>query len=180
MNPDIFTIQKTLIQAFTQAVAPFDAEGVTVTIERPKDKSHGDFSCPIAMNLAKKLKKAPLAIAQEIVKNLKLDEAFIAKVEVVAPGFINLRLNPSVFYASLEKAFSEDVNFGKSEQGKGEKILLEFVSANPTGPLNVVNARSAALGDCAANLLIASGTEVVREYYVNDSGVQARLFAESL
>jgi arginyl-tRNA synthetase len=180
MAPDIFSIQKSIIQAFTQAVSGFEAEDVVVNIERPRDKSHGDFSCPVAMNLAKKLKKAPMAIAQDIVKNLKLDPALVAKVEVVTPGFINLRLDPNVLYISLERALAQNESFGKNDQGKDEKILLEFVSANPTGPLNVVNARSAALGDCAANLLAASGTEIVREYYVNDSGVQARLFAESL
>jgi arginyl-tRNA synthetase len=151
-----------------------------VNIERPKEKTHGDFSCPVAMFLAKKLKKSPILIAQEIVQNLKLDPDFITHVEVASPGFINLKLHPQIFYRTLEKALDENETYGKSFQGKGEKVLLEFVSANPTGPLNIVSARAAALGESIANLLLASGTDVSREYYVNDAGVQARLFGQSL
>jgi arginyl-tRNA synthetase len=181
MQPfDIFSIQKTLANEFTSAIAAFGVSDIVVNIERPKDKSHGDFSCPVAMLLAKKLKKQPLLIAQEIVKNLKFDPMLISQVEVAPPGFINLKLHPRVFYQTLQQVLEETANFGKSSQGKGDKVLLEFVSANPTGPLNIVNARAAALGESIANLLMASGTETAREYYVNDAGVQARLFGQSL
>jgi len=181
MQPlDIFKIQNILSDAFTLAIEPFGIQEVAVNIERPKDKTHGDFSCPVAMLLAKKLKKQPLLIAQEIVKNLKLDSGFITNVEVAAPGFINLKLHPQAFYQTLQRTLEENEAYGKSVQGKGEKILLEFVSANPTGPLNIVSARAAALGESIANLLLASGTEISREYYVNDAGVQARLFGQSL
>ncbi len=181
MQPlDIFKIQNLLTDAFTSAIEPFGVKEVAVNIERPKEKTHGDFSCPVAMLLAKKLKKSPLLIAQEIVKNLKLDAAFITHVEVAAPGFINLKLHPHVFYQTLQRTLDENETYGKNDQGKGEKILLEFVSANPTGPLNIVSARAAALGESIANLLLSSGMDISREYYVNDAGVQARLFGQSL
>ncbi len=180
MNYDIFSLQKILSEAFQKSAEKMGSGDTTVSIEKPKDKSHGDFSAPLAMVLAKKLKKPPLNIAQEILQNLNIDPSILLKAEIAAPGFINLRLNPALFGFILQNALSQDVNYGKSTQGKGEKILLEFVSANPTGPLNVVNARAAAIGDSIANLLSASGTEVLREYYVNDAGNQARLFGESL
>jgi arginyl-tRNA synthetase len=179
-NPDIFSIQRKLTDEFISAIASFGVSDVVVNIERPKDKSHGDFSCPVAMLLAKKLKKQPLLIAQEIVKNLKFDLALITRVDVASPGFINLKLHSRIFYQILQDTLEESENYGRSTQGKGEKVLLEFVSANPTGPLNIVNARAAALGESIANLLMAAGTETTREYYVNDAGVQARLFGQSL
>ncbi|HXL72481.1 MAG TPA: arginine--tRNA ligase [bacterium] len=177
---NIFTIQQMLIDAFSSAIESYGVSDVSVNIERPKDSAHGDFSCPVAMLLAKKLKKQPLLIAGEIVKNLKLDTDFIMKVEVVPPGFINLKIHPLIFYQTLQRTLEENESYGKSAQGKGEKVILEFVSANPTGPLNIVSARAAALGESISNLLLASGTDITREYYVNDAGVQARLFGESL
>jgi arginyl-tRNA synthetase len=169
-----------LINAFSLAIEPYGIFDVVINIERPKERTHGDFSCPVAMFLAKKLKKQPLVIAQEIVENLKLDPGLITSVEVAPPGFINLKLHPQVFYQTLKRTLEENENYGKSTHGKAEKVLLEFVSANPTGPLNIVSARAAALGESIANLLLASGTDITREYYVNDTGVQARLFGQSL
>jgi arginyl-tRNA synthetase len=180
LSLDIFRIQNLLINAFSLAIEPYGIFDVVINIERPKERFHGDFSCPVAMFLAKKLKKQPLLIAQEIVENLKLDPGLITSVEVASPGFINLKLHPQVFYQTLERTLEENENYGKSTQGKAEKVLLEFVSANPTGPLNIVSARAAALGESIANLLLASGTDITREYYVNDAGVQARLFGQSL
>jgi arginyl-tRNA synthetase len=179
-NFNIFEIQSLLITAFSLAIEKYGISDVIINIERPKEKNHGDFSCPVAMLLAKKLKKQPLLIAQEILQNLKFDPLLVSQVEVAPPGFINLKLNPQVFYQILKQTLDENENYGKSDQGKGEKVLLEFVSANPTGPLNIVSARAAALGESIANLLLASGTSVTREYYVNDAGVQARLFGQSL
>src|ERR1700722_13332925 len=117
-NPDIFSIQHKLKDEFISAIASFGVSDVVVNIERPKDKSHGDFSCPVAMLLAKKLKKQPLLIAQEIVKNLKFDSALIAQVDVVAPGFINLKLQPRVFYEILQRVLEESESYGRSDQGK--------------------------------------------------------------
>ena len=180
MNPDIFSIHKYLIDAFRKAAEPFGAADVSVSIESPKDKSHGDFASPIAMLLAKKLKKSPLSIAQDLINRLDLDPEIVLKTEIAPPGFINLRINPSLFHSGLELALRQGGDFGENDQEKNVKVILEFVSANPTGPLNIVSARAAALGDSIANLLSASGAEVAREYYVNDAGVQARLFGESL
>jgi arginyl-tRNA synthetase len=177
---DIFLIKKTMAEAFQKALADLDVADLTASLEIPKEKGHGDFSSPVALSLSKKLKKAPFGIAEEIVRRLSFPPGFLLKAEVAAPGFINLTLNPEVYHEALLFALGQDEKYGRNEQGRGLKILLEFVSANPTGPLNVVSARAAALGDSIANLLAASGWKVEREYYVNDAGVQARLFGESL
>ncbi len=177
---DIFWIKKTLTDAFEKALGELGFSDVAASIEIPKEKGHGDFSSPVAMFLAKKMKKAPLAIAQEIVQHLSFSKDFLLKLEIAPPGFINLTLNPRVYHEALLFAIQQDRQFGENNRSKGSKILLEFVSANPTGPLNVVNARAAALGDSIGNLLAASGWKVEREYYVNDAGVQSKLFGESL
>jgi arginyl-tRNA synthetase len=180
VNIDIFSIQDSLRSALGEAARGLCAEETAVTLERPKDKSHGDFATPLAMTLAKKLKKPPLEIARLILENLKTEKGLVQEAQVAPPGFINIRLHPSARYSALQLALEQDQDFGKNRQFSGLKVLLEFVSANPTGPLNVVNARAAALGDSIANLLSASGAEVEREYYINDAGRQARLFGESL
>ncbi len=151
-----------------------------MTLESPKDKAHGDYATPLAMALAKKLKKPPLPIAREIAGKLDLDPALVGKAEAVAPGFINLRLTPAAFFSVLEGALAKGPRYGENAQLKETRLLLEFVSANPTGPLNVVNARAAVLGDAIARLIRASGGRVETEYYINDAGNQARLFGESL
>ncbi len=179
-SQDIFSIQKNLADSLAEAIQSYGVSDVPVTIERPKDKSHGDFACPIAMHLAKKLKKQPLMIAQEIVQNLKVDQKMVEQVAVAPPGFINIKLRHQAFHQTLEQVLKTDGDYGKNDQGKEIRLLLEFVSANPTGPLNIVSARAAALGDSIAKLLTASGAQVTKEYYVNDAGVQARLFGESL
>jgi arginyl-tRNA synthetase len=178
--PEIFSIQENLIKSFQEAVRPLGVTDTLVSIEKPKEKSHGDFSTPLAMVLAKKLKKMPMDLAREIVKNLKIDPAIVGMAGVAAPGFINLRLTSNIFYAMLESAISQGENFGQNTQLKDVHILLEFVSANPTGPLNVVNARAAVLGDSIARLIKKSGGQVDTEFYINDAGNQARLFGESL
>ena len=157
-----------------------DGTETNVTIDVPKDDGHGDFSTPIAMILGKKLRQAPLTMAQRIAEKVTFEENLVSGIEVAPPGFINIKLHPEVFHSSLEYALNLGNSFGRNEEEAGQRVLLEFVSANPTGPLNVVNARAAALGDSIANLLTASGATAVREYYVNDTGVQARLFGESL
>ena len=180
MNADIFSIQESLLRSLREASRPLGAEPGEVTLEKPKDRARGDFASPLAMGLAKKLKRPPLQIASEILASFKPDKGLLSGFEAAPPGFINLTLSPAVCAGALEKALAQGADFGRNAQGKGQKVLLEFVSANPTGPLNIVNARAAALGDSIASLLSACGTEVVREYYVNDAGNQARLFGESL
>jgi arginyl-tRNA synthetase len=177
---DIFYIKKTLQEAIKSAVSNLNVPDSLIAIEIPKEKGHGDFSSPIAMILAKKLKKSPMLIAQELVPKINLPIEFAEKIEIAPPGFINVTLNLKVYFLALLSALEQDKDYGKNNQGQGLKLILEFVSANPTGPLNVVNARAAALGDSISNLLTASGWEIIKEYYVNDTGVQARLFGESL
>jgi len=176
---EIFSIHQALTGALQKAVAAYGVPDAPITLETPKDKSHGDYATPVAMALAKKLKKAPLAIAQEITQKLTLDPSLVSEAQVAAPGFINLRLAPGVFYGVLEGVLSTP-QYGENDQLKGYRLLLEFVSANPTGPLNVVNARAAVLGDSIARLIRISGGQVDTEYYINDAGNQARLFGESL
>ena len=180
MNQDIFSIQQTLTSALQSAIAPYAVSDISVTLESPKDKTHGDYATPLALSLAKKLKKPPFPLAQEIVGRLKVDPALLGKAEAAAPGFINLKLTPNAFYGVLEMVLTQGPHYGQNNQLKNYRILLEFVSANPTGPLNVVNARAAVLGDAIARLIRISGGTVETEYYINDAGNQARLFGESL
>ncbi len=180
MNLDIFSIQKALLIALRSAISSYGDPDISVTLESPKDPAHGDYATPVAMALAKKLKKPPLPIAQEIIGKLDLDPALVGKAEAAAPGFINLRLTPAAFFSVLEGALAQGPRYGENFQLKETRLLLEFVSANPTGPLNVVNARAAVLGDAIAGLIRVSGGGVETEYYINDAGNQARLFGESL
>ena len=180
MNTDIFSIQDSLRCALREAARGLNLEDAAVTLERPKDKSHGDYATPLAMALAKKLKKPPMEIAKAVLEKLKMDQGLVREAQAAPPGFINIRLHPSTLYSALQSSLEQDKDYGQNQQMKGLKLLLEFVSANPTGPLNVVNARAAALGDSIANLLTASGAEIAREFYVNDAGRQALLFGESL
>ncbi len=180
MNPSIFEVTQSLVSAVQAAIAPYGLTEVPVVMESPKDKSHGDFATPVAMLLAKKLKKPPLGIAQEIVQSLKIDESLVLEKQAAPPGFINFRLNPGMFYSLLESCLSQGPDYGKMANWRDRRILLEFVSANPTGPLNVVNARAAVFGDSIAHLIKISGGSVDKEYYINDAGNQARLFGESL
>ncbi|MGH7738760.1 MAG: arginine--tRNA ligase, partial [bacterium] len=177
---DIFSIKKTIVEGFRKALEDLGFTELSVSIEIPKEKGNGDFSSPISLLLSKQLKRPPMAIAEEIIPKLNFPQGFLLKAQAAPPGFINLTLNPEIYHQALLEAIQQDDKYGKNTQGAGQKILLEFVSANPTGPLNVVNARAAALGDSIGNLLDASGWTVEREYYVNDAGVQARLFGESL
>lgn len=180
MNHDIFSIQQSLIDALKSAVSSFGVFDIKVTLESSKEKAHGDFSTPLALSLAKKMGKPPLLVAQEVVQNLKIDPNLVEKTETAGPGFINFKLNPRALYEVLESALALGGHYGENNCLKDRRILLEFVSANPTGPLNVVNARAAVLGDSITRLIRSSGGSVETEYYVNDAGNQARLFGESL
>lgn len=180
MNPDIFSIHLALRELLQKAVQSFGISDLPVSFESPKDKAHGDFASPLAMTLAKRLKKAPFPIAQEIVEKLSLNQEMFCHAEAAAPGFINIRLAPVAFYSVLESALAQGPKYGINRQLENKHLLLEFVSANPTGPLNVVNARAAVFGDAITRLIRACGGQVETEYYINDTGNQARLFGESL
>ncbi len=148
-------------------------------LEIPKDKSHGDFACNIAMMLAKPLKTAPRKIAEGIVANLEKDEN-IEKVEIAGAGFINFYLTNNYLYSVLGAIEEMGTDYGKIDMGKGKKVMIEFVSANPTGPMHMGNARGGALGDCMASVMEYAGYDVTREFYINDAGNQIEKFGKSL
>lgn len=155
------------------------AEIPEIGLEVPRDTGHGDFASNIALVAAKAAKKAPRDVAQIIVGHLA-QEHFIQGVEIAGPGFINFFLSNDWLYDTLRIVEAQGQNYGNSEHGQGEKLLLEFVSANPVGPMNVVNARAAAVGDTLARMYKAAGYTVGTEFYVNDAGNQAEIFARSL
>ena len=150
-----------------------------VILEVPKDKSHGNFASNLALILAKAVKMAPRETAQIIINHM-LPNAYFAKTEVAGPGFINFYLSSNWLVEVLETIIDEKADYGNSEDLVGVNVQIEFVSANPVGPMNVVNARAAALGDTLGDLMAACGAKVWREYYVNDFGVQVETLGRSL
>ena len=153
---------------------------VKATIEIPKDTAHGDYASSFAMAGAKALHKAPRAIAQAIVDNLELEGSYFQKVEIAGPGFLNFTLGPKWYGDVLSAVEQEGAEYGANTEGNGEKVMVEFVSANPTGPMHMGNARGGVLGDTLASVLQKSGADVWREFYVNDAGNQIDKFARSL
>ena len=154
------------------------AERVEVT--PPRDPSHGDAATNVALALAKTTGRLPRELAEEIVGALVLDSALIEKVEIGGPGFINFRYAAAWYDGVLRDVVRKGASYGTSDSGRGKRIQIEFVSANPTGPLNVVNARAAAVGDAIGRILEATGADVQREYYVNDAGRQIEKLALSV
>ncbi len=150
-----------------------------IQIERTKDKAHGDFACNIAMMLARPAKMNPRQIATQLVDALD-DVDFITKVEIAGPGFINFTLSPDSMLQIIKDVLAARDKFGLSKVGNGKKVQVEFVSANPTGPLHVGHGRGAAYGSVVSSLLIAAGFDVHREYYVNDAGRQMDILATSV
>jgi arginyl-tRNA synthetase len=154
----------------------------TITLERPKVAAHGDVACNVAMQLAKPLRANPRQLAQQIVDGLLAQpqaKGLIDAAEVAGPGFINLRLAAAAKQAVIAAVFAEQDKFGRSQRDQGKHVLIEFVSANPTGPLHVGHGRQAALGDALANVLTSQGWDVHREFYYNDAGVQIQTLALS-
>jgi len=149
-------------------------------IEIPKEKGHGDFSTNIAMQAAKTVRKAPRQVAEIIIKNMDLSNTYIDRVEAAVPGFINFFLTNAWLYDVLKVIQKEKENYGNLDIGRGQKVMVEFVSANPTGPLHMGNARGGALGDCIASVLEKAGYDVTREFYINDAGNQIEKFGISL
>ncbi|MBD3368600.1 MAG: arginine--tRNA ligase, partial [Candidatus Eisenbacteria bacterium] len=153
---------------------------VEVDLSVPRDPSHGDATTTIAMGLAKEVGRNPRELATEITEAIDKREAQLDAVEVAGPGFINFRYGAGWYDDRLRGIVREGDAYGQSDALDGQRILLEFVSANPTGPLNVVSARAAAVGDAIASLLEAAGCDVHREFYVNDAGVQVQKLALSV
>ncbi|MFN2464987.1 MAG: arginine--tRNA ligase [Candidatus Dormibacteria bacterium] len=152
---------------------------VVVVAERPRQPEHGDFALNVAMQLAGRMGRKPMEIAGEVAGLLLPDET-VGSVEVAAPGFINLRLSPAWLVRRLEDVVSAGAQWGMSDRGAGKRVQVEFVSANPTGPLLFSHGRGAVVGDSVARLLAFTGHEVEREYYINDAGRQVLVFADSL
>ncbi|MBM4159796.1 MAG: arginine--tRNA ligase [Ignavibacteria bacterium] len=153
--------------------------GVRLTFEKPRLEAHGDITTNVALLLARSLGKNPRTVAQEIVSAMTIDPEDVAAVEVAGPGFINFRFTERFFTHQLATILREGSEFGRSTIGGGKKTQVEFVSANPTGPLSVGHGRQAAIGDTIASLLQWTGHDVTREYYYNNAGRQMRLLAES-
>lgn len=166
-----------LIGIALETVAP-DAP-VSLEIERPKNPDHGDFSSNAAMQLARPLKRNPRELAQLILTELPASP-LIAKTEIAGAGFINFHLTPAAWHGIVPQIRAAGAQFGRGDTGAGHKVLVEFVSANPTGPLHVGHGRQAALGDAICNLYAAQGWEVCREFYYNDAGVQIATLANSV
>lgn len=151
----------------------------TIHFERPRRREHGDWSTNVALAAAKEQKKNPRELAATIVEHLP-EAPFVEKVEIAGPGFLNFHLSAQWLHDVVRRAGDPAARFGRSEHGAGKKVNVEFVSANPTGPVNVVSGRHAAVGDAIASLLEATGHQVTREFYVNDTGRQLLLFGESI
>ncbi|MCC2503702.1 MULTISPECIES: arginine--tRNA ligase [Bacillus cereus group] len=152
----------------------------TVVLESPKDKTNGDFSTNMAMQLARVAKKAPRMIAEELVANFDKAKASIEKIEIAGPGFINFYMDNSYLTDLIPTIVNAGEAYGETNTGKGEKVQVEFVSANPTGDLHLGHARGAAVGDTLCNLLAKAGYDVSREYYINDAGNQIHNLALSV
>jgi arginyl-tRNA synthetase len=174
---------KRIAALIEQALAGIGAAGVTAQLERPKVPAHGDLACNVAMQVARTLKRNPREVAQAIADALKVNPAadgLIDSVEIAGPGFINLRIAAAAKQSVVHAVLREGDCFGTSTAGGGRKVMVEFVSANPTGPLHVGHARQAAIGDALAALLAAQGWDVRREFYYNDAGVQIHNLALSV
>jgi arginyl-tRNA synthetase len=154
--------------------------GHPVTLERPRNPEHGDWATNVALTLAKPLRKAPRQIADELAQRLDAKAAGVSSVEVAGPGFINFRLASDYLAAGLQAILSQGESYGKSHDGEGKPVMVEFVSANPTGPLHIGHGRQAALGDAISELLAWAGWRVHREFYYNDAGEQIMRLARSV
>jgi arginyl-tRNA synthetase len=167
-----------LIRAALAKVAP-ETANAEVVIERPRDPAHGDFACNIALQLAKRLKRKPRELAGEIAAAVPAD-SYVERLEVAGAGFINIRLSPRVGQEAAARVLAEGADYGRAQAFEPQKVLVEFVSANPTGPLHVGHGRQAALGDALAALIASQGHEVSREFYYNDAGAQIHNLALSV
>ncbi|MDP3316365.1 MAG: arginine--tRNA ligase, partial [Devosia sp.] len=177
---NVFALFQTRVADALKALYPSLAEDILsrIVVEPPRDASHGDLSTNAAMVVAKPLGKNPREVASAIVEQFKAD-IDVASVEVAGPGFINFRLNTPIWHAVLKSIATQGADFGRADIGKGEAVNIEYVSANPTGPMHVGHTRGAVFGDALASLMAYSGYDVTREYYINDAGSQIDTLAKS-
>ena len=171
-------IEQGIANLRTQGVLPADLVTPDFVVERPKDRSHGDFATNAAMTLAKPARSNPRAIAQALIDALPANDD-IASVDIAGPGFLNFRLSANAWQRQLRAVHAEGEAYGRNAGGGGRTAGVEYVSANPTGPLHVGHGRAAAIGDCIARVLDANGWQVKREFYYNDAGVQIENLAKS-
>jgi arginyl-tRNA synthetase len=175
---DIKAHLATLLSAALVRVAP-DAADAEVLIERPRDPAHGDFACNLALQLAKRLKRNPRQLAEQLAAAVAADPC-VARLEVAGAGFINIRLAPRAGQEAVARVLAQGSAYGHARTAQAPRTMVEFVSANPTGPLHVGHGRQAALGDALAALLASQGHEVTREFYYNDAGAQIHNLALSV
>jgi arginyl-tRNA synthetase len=174
----LFATMLASVQAATTAVLGSGTDVSRIVVEPPRDLSHGDMATNAAMVLAKDAGKKPRELAESIAAKLRSDGK-VASVDIAGPGFINLTLKPNVWNEELRLVLESGRDYGRSSIGKGENVNVEYVSANPTGPMHVGHGRGAVFGDALANLLAFTGYNVTREYYINDAGVQVDVLARS-
>ncbi len=179
MKDLIETLVRDALAALPDELRPSAAAAVTTTVERTRDPAHGDFACNVALQLARAAKRKPRDLAQAIVDALPSSDR-VARVDIAGPGFINFFVAPAACHAELLKVVDEGRGYGRSSLGDGQRVLVEFVSANPTGPLHVGHGRHAAFGASLSNILDAAGYVVHREYYINDAGRQMDILAASV
>lgn len=187
MSDLIKSASEQLRELITEALGKMVADGTApaeplpdFTVEIPADKSHGDFAANTAMVCARAFKMPPRKIAELIREKIDLNGSVFDRTEIAGPGFMNFFLNKKWFADVTQNILSEKENYGRSNFGKGRRVLLEFVSANPTGPMHIGNARGGAIGDCLASVMDYAGYNVEREFYVNDAGNQIEKFGKSL
>ena len=183
VNQTVQDIKEAVLAAAGRAVADgkFPAEPLPAFgVEIPADRTHGDYAVNAAMVWARALKSAPRKIAETILEYADFTAARVERAEIAGPGFINLFLSDRFYAGVLEEIAERGEDYGSSDLGKGKKVMVEFVSANPTGPMHIGNARGGALGDCLAAVLEKAGYQVSREFYVNDAGNQIQKFGNSL
>ena len=173
-------IEKAVAKAQADGLLPNEAELPQFTVEVPADPSHGDFATNAAMVSAKAFRKAPKMIADAIIASLELENTSFLKAEVAGPGFINFYVKNTWFASVVSEVLEKNKRYGRTSYGSGEKVNIEFVSANPTGPMHMGNARGGAIGDSLASAFDWAGYDVTREFYINDAGNQIDKFGKSL
>ena len=172
--------EATIRAELDRVAAALGAPGAAFVLERPRDTGHGDLSTNLAMVLAKQLKTNPRALAQKVVETLAIPPSIVSKTEIAGPGFVNFWLAQDALASLLVTIIDAGPKFGRQDFGAGQKVNVEFVSANPTGPLHVGHGRGAVIGDGVASLLAWTGHDVTREFYINDAGVQIDRVRQSL
>ena len=176
-------LREAILAALGEAVAAGELPGEPIpafVIEIPADRSHGDLAANVAMVSARAFRQSPRKIAETIAAHLNLAGTFLERAEVAGPGFLNFFLAPSFYAAAVADVLAKGADYGRSDYGQGKKVLVEFVSANPTGPMHIGNARGGAIGDCLAAVLERAGYQVSRDFYINDAGNQINKFGMSL